>query len=346
MTTKKKKATFRSVATAKAKAAKRKKTTPFRDLFNDGVTYSFLDEFQKCREQARLSYVVGYTQVEMVEAFEYGNCIHACLEAYGKANREPINHNRVLNDYREKRLKSLPASERTEFNRIVETARLVWPAYLSWWTAKKGMETLPDCEFVSLEEDFKFTHILPEGKEIILRGRFDGILRYQNKLWLMENKTKSVVDDRIADYLPHDMQTMMYCHCVQQKYQEPVAGILYNVVRRPGLKYSTKDPSLNNLLQRIAADLQERPEFYFLRWNVYLDTNDIARWVDRVLNPILRNVMLWWDEIKTNPFDPWSIPNRVHHYASPAGLYTQYGRCNYFDIMTKGNDYGFKLRDR
>lgn len=342
----KKKASFSSALRKKGKSAKRKKSVPFRNLWNDGVTYSFLDEFQKCREQARLSYVVGYTQVEMVEAFEYGNCIHNCLEAYGKANRETINHNKVLNEYRDKRKQTLRAAEQQELNRIVETARLVWPAYLKWWTAKGGMETLPDCEFVSLEEDFKFPHTLPGGQEIILRGRLDGVLRYQGQLWLMENKTKSVVDERIADYLPHDMQTMMYCHCVEQKYGEPVAGILYNVVRRPGLKYSAKDPSLANLLQRIAADLAERPEFYFLRWNVYLAPGDIAKWVDRVLNPILRNVVLWWEEIQENPFDPWSIPNRVHHYASPAGLYTQYGRCNYFDIMTTGNDYGFKLRDR
>lgn len=342
----KKRATFDSAIKAKSKSARRKKTVPFRDLWKDGVTYSFLDEFQHCREQARLSYVVGYTQVAMVEAFEYGNCIHACLEAYGNANREVFNHNEVLNAYRDKRRKTLTSAEAQELNRIVETARLVWPAYLKWWTTKKGMETLPDCEFVSLEEDFKFPHTLPNGREIILRGRFDGILRYQGQLWLMENKTKSVVDERIADYLPHDMQTMMYCHCIEQKYGEPVAGILYNVVRRPGLRYAAKDPSLSNLLQRIAADLAERPEFYFLRWNVYLAPDDISKWVDRVLNPILRNVILWWEEIESDPFNPWSIPDRVHHYASPAGLYTQYGRCNYFDIMTKGNDYGFKLRDR
>jgi hypothetical protein len=281
----------------------------------------------------------------MIEAFEFGNCIHNCLEAYGKNKRRRIDHNKILNTYRITRNQQLNHHEQEELKRIVETAKLVWPAYLNWWETKQGIETLDDCEFVALEEDFKFPHKLPDGNEVILRGRIDGILRYRGKLWLMENKTKSVVDDRLADYLPHDMQTMMYCHCIQMKYGEPVEGILYNVIRRPGLKLK-KDGDVPELLNRIREDLETRPEFYFLRWNVYLADGDTNRWVDRVLNPILQNVRLWWKEIEQNPFDPFSIPNRVHHFISPTGLYTQYGKCNYFDLMTTGNDYGFYKRPR
>lgn len=342
---KKKKATFAQAAKKRAKSAMIRENVPFRDLWKDGVTYSFLSEFLNCREQARLSYVEGWSQKGLIEAFEFGNCIHNCLEAYGKNRRRRFDHNALLNKYRIDRSRNLTAAEQDELKRIVETAKLVWPAYLNWWENKKGMETLPDCEFVSLEEDFKFAHQLPDGSEIILRGRIDGLLRYKGKLWLMENKTKSVVDERIADYLPHDMQTMMYCHCMQVIYGEPVEGVLYNVVRRPGLRLN-KNRDVPDLLERIRTDLETRPDYYFLRWNVYLNRDDVTKWVDRVLNPILTNVKLWWQEIEQNPFDPFSIPNRVHHYISPTGLYTQYGRSNYFDLLTTGNDYGFYKRPR
>lgn len=326
------------------KSKKRSRAIPFRLLERDGVTYSFLDEFLKCREQARLSYVEGYAQKQLIEAFEFGNCIHGCLEAQGKSKGRAFDHNKILNDFRAMRNKVLRGGEKTELNRIVETARLVWPAYVAYWRQKQGMELLPDCEFVSNEEDFKLSHTLPNGTDIILRGRLDGVLRYKGKLWLMENKTKSVVDERIADYLPHDMQTQMYCHAVNLKYGEKVEGILYNVVRRPGLRIGKG--TIPNLLTRIGADLAERPKFYFLRWNIYLDPTDTEKWVERVLNPILTQVQMWWNEIKENPFDPFSIPNRVHHWMSPTGLYSQYGRSNYFDLLTNGNDFGFYRRDR
>lgn len=340
----KRKTTFAAAVMSNDKTVKRTRLIPFRILERDGVTYSFLDEFLRCREQARLSYVVGYAQKQLIEAFEFGNCIHNCLEAQGNAKGRAFDHNRVLNEYRLMRNKQIMANEKTELHRIVETARLVWPAYLKFWQAKQGMEMLSDCEFVSNEEDFKIPHVLPNGTSIILRGRLDGVLRYKGRLWLMENKTKSVIDERIADYLPHDMQTQMYCHAVNLKYGEKVEGILYNVVRRPGLRVGKG--TVPNLLERIAVDLDERPEFYFPRWNIYLDPGDTERWVSRVLNPILTQVQLWWDEIKENPFDPFSIPNRTHHWMSPTGLYSQYGRSNYFDLLVNNNDHGFYRRDR
>ena len=341
----KKKSAFAKAALTQTKRKKRSKAIPFRNLWDDGVTYSFLSEFLNCREQARLSYVVGYREKGMIEAFEFGNCIHNCVEAWGNNKGKPFNHNLVLNKYRDQRRKELTSHETNELHRIVETARIVWPAYIQYHTDKRGMETLDDCEYVALEDDFKLPHTLSDGSSVIIRGRIDGVLRYKGKLWLMENKTKSVVDDRIADYLPHDMQTMMYCHAVQLKYGEPVVGILYNVIRRPQLRLN-KERDVDLLLSRIRDDVAERPEHYFLRWNVYLNPGDVDTWVSRVLDPILHNVVLWWKEIEPSLFDPFSIPNRIHHFSSPTGLYTQYGRSNYFDIMTTGNDANFTRRDR
>lgn len=339
------KSNFAKALLTKTKKAKRAKVMPYRNLWKDGVTYSFLDEFQVCREQARLSYVEGYREKEMKEYFEFGNCIHNCIEAHGKNKCRPINHNKILNSYRDKRKHELKGFERTKLHQIVETARLVWPAYVEHWQNQRGMEYHPDCQFVALEEEFKIPHRLEDGSEVFLRGRIDGLLRYKKQLWLMENKTKSIIDDRITDYLPLDLQTTIYSYVVEQKYGEPVAGVLYNVIKRPGLKLN-KEGDVDLLLSRIKNDLVERPEFYFLRWNVHFDKGDIKKAIEKTLNPLLRNVVLWWKEIEPNLFDPFSIPNRVHHFMSPKGLYTQYGRSNYFDILTTGNDSNFVRRDR
>ncbi len=341
----KKKSAFAKQLLKKGKSAKRARAIPLRNLWKDGVTYSFLDEFQVCREQARLSYVEGYRERGMKEYFEFGNCIHNCIEAHGKAKCGPINFNLILNKYRDARKKELNAAERVTLSQMVETARIMWPAYVEFWQNQRGMEYLDDCQFVALEEDFKVPHELEDGTVVFLRGRIDGLLRYKKQLWLMENKTKSIIDDRITDALPHDLQTTIYCHVVEQKYGEPVAGILYNVIRRPGLRLN-KERDVELLLSRIRTAVAETPEEYFLRWNIYLDPGDTHRAIERTLNPLLRNVVLWWREIEPNLFDPFSIPNRVHHYMSPKGLYTQYGKSQYFDILTTGNDANFTRRER
>lgn len=314
---------------------------PFRDLWKDGVTYTFLAEFLQCRESARLSYVEGWSQKGLIEALEFGSVIHKCLEAAARGN--PFSYDKVISDHRRTRLPYIPPGSLHIFDKILGMAQIVFPRYYQFWKSKGGMEHQPDTKFLSSEESFTIEFALPDGRTVPIRGRFDAVLDYKQQIWLMEDKTKSVVDDRITDYLPHDLQTMLYCHAIHQKYGRPVSGILYNVIRRPGLRLGARE-TIPELLVRIQDAVDKDPAHYFMRWMVSLDPNDVVQWSSRVLTPLLNQVCLWWDEISQNPFDPWSIPNRIHHYNNPEGLYTKYGRSNYFDMLTKGNDFGLYRR--
>lgn len=325
-----------------AKAVRNEKPRkPFRDIWKDGVTYSFLSEFLQCRESARLSYVEGWSQKGLIEALEFGSAIHKCLE--GAASGQAHDYDRILNLHRKQRLQYLAPGTIHDFDRILDMARIVFPRYHTYWQEKGGMEHQPDTQFLSAEESFSIPYTLPDGRTINIRGRFDAVLNYKGQIWLMEDKTKSVVDDRITDYLPHDLQTMLYCHAIKVIYGQTVSGILYNVIRRPMLRLGAKE-TVPELLARIQQDVVKRPEHYFLRWMVALAPDDVANWSSRVLTPVLNQVALWWDEVAQNPFDPWSIPNRIHHFTNPEGLYTKYGRSNYFDMLTKGSDYGLYRR--
>jgi hypothetical protein len=221
------------------------------------------------------------------------------------------------------------------------------------------MELRGDVKVVAAECDFRFEHevdcIAPHpddgpgapSKRIIvpIRGRFDAVLETSDGLWIMEDKTKSVIQPRIQQYLPFDLQTGIYRYAAEKKFGKPVVGVLYNIIRRPGLKQKDGQPD-RDFQNRIAADIRDRPDHYFLRYHVHMAGNDNENWVQRCLNPILYQVALWWDEIKANPFDPWSIPNRRHHYMNPEGLYTKYGESSYFDFLTTNyaNNYGLERR--
>ncbi len=336
----------------KAKAQSRRKL--FRNLDQDGVTYSFLNEFVLCREQARLSYVEGYTRDGIVEALDYGTLFHKGMEviACGKSVKEATAaiHKEGEGIIRDRKLKP---GEAAVIRTLSTKARIVFPWYHEYWRKKKGHEFR--AKMVAREENFQIVHKLPlphhgvgdnPHREVLIRGRFDGVFRLNGKLWLMENKTKSMIDEEgLQASLSQDMQTMLYSYAIKLKFGEAPVGVLYNVIRRPQLRLKQNE-TYDEFYSRIEDDVRTDPDKYFMRWEVTFAKNDIEDWVKRSLNPILTQVCLWWDEIKQNPFDPWSIPNRVYHFQNPEGLYTRYGKSQYFELLTRRSTYGLRRRTK
>lgn len=325
----------------------------FRDIERDGVTYSFLNEFMLCREQARLTYVEGYTRDGIVEALDYGTLFHKGMETVAQKKAKVADALLAMKKEGEKiiRDRGLKPVEAATIRDLSTKARIVFPWYHEYWRQKKGHEFRS--EFVAREEDFSLEHEIPwfdlsnggsTPRKIRLRGRFDAIFRLNDRLWLMENKTKSMIDEEgLTASLSQDLQTQLYCYAIYLKFGELPAGVLYNVIRRPGLRLKQGEKP-SQLYDRIEEDVKQYPSKYFMRWEVKFGKDDILKWVERSLNPILAQVSLWWDEIKQNPFNPWSIPNRVHHFQNPEGLYTRYGKSQYFEMLTRQSTYGLRKR--
>jgi hypothetical protein len=327
---------------------KRKKL--FRDLAQDGVTYSFISEFMNCREQARLSFVEGFTRDGIVEALDFGSLYHTGLEvvANGKSVKTAVSAIQAEEQkmIRDRKLKPREAAIVRELGCKV---RIVFPLYQEYWRKKKGHEFRG--KPVSSEESFRLEHEIPwtfgqaTSRSVVIRGRFDAIFRLKGRLWLMENKTKSQIDEEgLTASLSQDLQTMLYSHAIKLKYGEYPAGVLYNVIRRPQLKQGKG--TFEEYMNRIEKDVRENPDWYFKRWEVTFGKDDIKNWVERSLNPILTQICMWWDEIKSNPFDPWAIPGRVHHFQNPEGLYNRYGKSQYFELLTRKSTYGLRRRDK
>lgn len=347
----KKKARPQSSNVRRAQQSSGKK--PFRDIDVDGVTYSFLQKFTHCREQARLSFVEGLTQDGIVDALDWGTMFHELLQhqAEGNSVQERILRQRLERWLaRETQFRKLKNTQRDHLQGLLNQVLLVFPYYHTYWKKKNGHEFTAD--FVCQEEDFRVPHHLDyptrDGqpqRQILLRGRFDAILRIDGKLWLMENKTKSFIDEEgLQASLSQDMQTMLYCHAIRLKFGEMPVGVLYNVIKRPAHRFGQKDTP-ESFLGRVEDAIRNEPDKYFIRFVVQLGPDDIDAWVQRTLNPLLTQVCMWWDEIKPSPFNPWKIPNRIHHYQNPEGLYTKFGRSEFFDYLTRnGSMNGLRRR--
>jgi hypothetical protein len=76
----------------------------------------------------------------------------------------------------------------------------------------------------------------------------------------------------------------------------PIAGVRYNVVKRPG-QYQGKKETAAEFQARLAEIIKENPGEFFMRWKVDITAGDVKRFCEECLNPILEQLCSWWEWI-------------------------------------------------
>jgi hypothetical protein len=313
--------------------AKRKQVSKW-DLYEDGVSYSALSKFINDRERFRIRAVEGLSPGGSSEALEFGNIFHNLLEWYSEGIKSLSTLQRRMARY----LRENGSSRET-----VTMANIVFEVfsmYTDYWD---------DSDKLFFEQENKFRIHVPvlTGQSVPINGRRDAAYRDASTktVYLMENKTKAQIDHVwLESALPFNLQTMIYCYSLMKDYKEKPAGVLYNVIRRPGLRQKVKETD-RDFLKRVRDDIEGRPEHYFVRHRVDFAPNDLDNFVVRVLQPLLDQVALWWESIKHDPFNPWTLSDgsrNPHHYVRPFGVYDQManGKGDYFDYVTRGSRVG------
>lgn len=296
------------------------------DLYRDGISYSLLSKFVACRERFRLYSVEGLRVDGSTDSLDFGNLFHKLLEYHA--------HGYTLAQL--ERWVSQECSDQL-LGRIGLT---IFKHYHDTWS-----EDDKNIKYIGSEDIFRVPVHLPSGRKIDLRGKYDEVFRREGKIWLQENKTKAQVDEHSLEHtLAHNLQTMLYCYTMRTHYKESPVGVLYNVIRKPGLKQKQKETDLD-FVKRIHDDVASRPEWYFYRWRVEFAPGDVDNFAKRTLFPLLEQVCLWWESIKANPFQPWTLQDgstNPHHYQRPFGVYDPFrnGKGDYFDLITRGIDSG------
>ena len=302
------------------------KRKPAWDLYRDGISYSLMCKYRNCRERFRLSTVEGLRPKERKAALDFGTIFHKALEytAQGLTSSQVISA--VMKLYKDSSFDPM----------LVRQACTLVPHYNAYYSSDKH-------NYVAQEEVFDVPYkSVTTGKIVRLRGRRDEVYEFNGKLWLQENKTKTTIDDtKIMLTLPHDLQTMLYIYSMTHDYKDrKIGGVLYNVIRRPKLEQGSKETELG-FLQRLNQHIAKDPSHYFKRYEVELVPSDISKFYNTVLVPLVENIVVWWESIKSDPFNPWvdeqGKPN-PHHYQTPFGIFDPMtiGVGDYFDYVTSG----------
>jgi len=179
-------------------------------------------------------------------------------------------------------------------------------------------------EWVSLEELFDI-----DWHGYRLRGKKDGRFRTNGKLWLLETKTMGrIQEEALLERLDLNFQNLFYITADEAQYNDPVRGVLYNVIRNPGHK-QTKGESLRDLQAKVRDHVRRDPDHFFKRFEVVYTAKDkkvfqenLRYWLNRAQNCI-------------TGAEPWA-----RNYTACDHKYT----CDFISACSSGKMAGYTQR--
>jgi len=310
------------------------------DFWEHGVSQSFIQLFRSCKEQTRLAFVEGWTSRKSSLALDFGTCCHVALsELHGKKKVPTVNQiDRAIDVFEKdwKREYPKPTTKQTEeIHHVMALAKPVLEAYVKRYAGDWGgkypfrNKTVVPATWLHLESRFRVPFEFEDGKIVWLNGRFDGGFEDNRKIarkWLFETKTKAMIqEDIIVDLLPLDVQVMLYLWALWKTEGVRPTGVLYNVIRRPGLRQG-KAEQFVDFIKRVREDVFKpaRQDHYFIRWELQITKKELEVWERTQLRPMLEEIRLWWE-------------GKSPHYLNESALVAKYGRCSLYEPIVNGN---------
>jgi hypothetical protein len=309
------------------------------DLWRDGVTQSLLERFLLCPQKADWSYRQGIVPSRDMTNLHFGSLFHQRYESYARYRMDRAGDSGSLADWICDECDELDAIQREETGGIIDPesdaqiralVRVLFRAYaLHYHRDWKRME------FVDVEREFAIryhpkTAFFRKKKPIFVRGKIDAVLKVNDKLCVLDTKTRGRIDESLADRLGHDLQINLYLWAAEQIYGTAARNAIYNLVRRPQLRQKQSE-SFAEFLNRVESDIQQRPEHYFVRFSATYTRREQATWrseFDAMLDCLGR----------------WSM-GISPSYRNSGACQSGYGVCEYLPFCA-GHPGEHRVRDR
>lgn len=332
------------------------------DFKRDGVSQGFIHSYINCREQTHLRYRKLWSAKDDPIFREFGSCFHWLIPwALQKQFKKPPGASSIkkaIQYYYELwqgQNPKLTVKKTEQLDYVFGLAEKVLPAYLKRWQGdypnekyKMGCDVVRVKKWMSFEElweepygyELNIDHNIPKivtikgVHSVLLRGKFDGVFEDAKKaLWLFETKCLSVIkEDEIMELLPLDIQCMLYLLAIKLRYKRKPKGVLYNIVRRPGLRQG-KTETIEQLLLRVEKDVNDpkRQDHYFKRIEMAIDWSEIEEWQETFLNPVLVEIRAW-------------SQGEIETWMNPDALTSKYGRCELYHLIVHNAKQNFFQR--
>ncbi len=269
------------------------KDSPYR--IEDGVSQSILSAWCSCRVNSRFN-LDGWQTGKRKDALVYGSLWHSLLEKFFLGVKDDGLTAADAQDFFDEFIKGWLAKQQKE----TSNARDIQAD--EFCAAQAEATFIPYCEYH--EDDFipgRWVEL--EGVFEVdfhgfkLRGRMDGLQRCKTPkgsyLRLMEHKTKSrIEEDALDKRLCFDFQNLFYLTALNSQLaangsKERARIVVYDIIRRPGLKYNPDKASLQEYAARVrehvATNKTGGPDHYFKRSEITYTVKDLKRFEEGLL---------------------------------------------------------------
>lgn len=288
-------------------------------------------------------------------------------------------------------LLSAHPNSREQVQHWYDVCRTQFPVYAEYWA--KNDHVVARTPLLQ-EQVFDVPYRLPgSGRTVRLRGKWDSVdLVGKGRaaaVYLQENKTKGEVDPvAVQTQLSNDMQTMMYLVALTTDESRleaayhgatspgtprypvpPVAGVRYNVVRRPlsggkgtivRHKPTKKNPdgeSREAYYARLGEVIREDPGYFFVRFQAEVGPADLRKFREHTLDPLLEQVCDWYEQqtMTQLAYRGLAAVRAGAGYVTPLNFRFPYGLTNMLleggtgdldEFMNSGSVVGLERRTR
>jgi hypothetical protein len=127
-----------------------------------------------------------------------------------------------------------------------------------------------------------------------------------------------------------DAQNLFYLQNTIEGDKLIMAGVLYNLIRRPGLKQG-KDETWPSFLTRVRKDVNDRPDHYFMRFELSYPV-EVLTWY--------RKELAW----QLNEFGLWQ-QGKIHTLHNQKACRRK-GSCSFLRACAQRTMAGYTRRDK
>jgi len=287
--------------------------------------------FVECRKKAKLT-IEGWAPLVEKHAFVMGSLWHSCMEKLHQlkevqSKKVPSVQSlqniikAVLKEYKDEHIELADADDIASTEMDVAICDILLKAYV-----KRYPKDFTHKTWTGSETRFEVRD--PESN-VKLIGYLDNTYKVGKDHWIMETKTKSRIMDTLLDMLHFDFQSFMYMHGYKLTYDVLPKGVLYNIVRKPQIQQHSGE-SLDQYLERLEKDVESRPDFYFIRYEISIPKEAYTYWVMNDLRTILQDYKRWEDG------------NFQETYRNTTQCESKFGSCAFLPICSQGNYSSFK----
>ena len=304
-----------------------KKTVPAYNATSDGVTQGLLAGWMTCRQKAAWACQRWCLRRAAIDTTGFGDMAHQALSRLYRQDRVPTDDevSDVVNDitgkFEAEHLQRAKAADIEKFEILGINLEQVLQGYVRQWESDWAEQA-----WVETELSFRVN-----VSGIPLQGKIDGVVKRGTKWWIFETKTRTQIADNMVRQLAIDFQSQVYCLALEAIRGKRAAGVLYNVIRNPGLKPGKG--TLGGFAERLRSDISSRPEWYFRRFEVVGNKDDQEKFA--------ANLALVLDE-----FRRWSEDKSPDmQWRNYAACFSSWFPCDFLDLCTSGSTTGYYQRE-